>query len=81
MVAENGIVTAHPWQLRWERKSQQGSNAIDAAVATAFTLNVVEPNASGLGGGGFMVIRFADTGETAIIDYREVAPGGHRGHV
>lgn len=53
---------------------QKGGNAIDAAVATALALNVVEFNTAGVGGGGFMTVRFAKTGETICLDYREVAP-------
>jgi gamma-glutamyltranspeptidase/glutathione hydrolase len=50
-----------------------GGNAIDAAVAVGFALAVTHPYAGNLGGGGFMLARFAD-GRTAFIDFREKAP-------
>lgn len=53
---------------------KKGGNAVDAAVATGFALGVLEPNASGVGGGGFMIIKMKDMTEPVVIDFREMAP-------
>lgn len=52
---------------------RNGGNAIDAAVAVALTLGVVDGHNSGIGGGCFMLIRLAD-GKIVAFDGREMAP-------
>ncbi len=56
------------------RVLEEGGNAIDAAVAVAFALAVVNPSAGNLGGGGFMLVHLAEENKTISIDYRERAP-------
>ena len=53
---------------------RQNGHAVDAAVATALCLGVVNPMASGIGGGGFMIVRSASTLQTQAFDMRETAP-------
>jgi gamma-glutamyltranspeptidase / glutathione hydrolase len=53
---------------------KSGGNAIDAAVAVAFTLAVAHPQAGNLGGGGFLVYYDAKTKSIWTLDFREVAP-------
>ncbi len=53
---------------------RRGGNAIDAAVATAFALGVLEPNASGVGGGGFVIVKLVNMKDAVVIDFRESAP-------
>lgn len=80
------VCAAHPYAAEaGVDMLRRGGNAIDAALAVSFALMVVEPHASGLGGGGFMTIRMpqvnahdrsrhSEHGEVFFLDFRECAP-------
>ena len=53
---------------------RQEGNAVDAAVAVGYALAVAHPQASNIGGGGFMMLRYQEDGKTTAIDFREMAP-------
>ncbi len=73
------VATVNPYATRIAMDvAARGGNAIDAALAAAFTLGVVDGHNSGIGGGCFVLVRLAD-GRILAIDGREMAPAkAHR---
>jgi len=69
------VVTAHPLAAQAGLDMlKKGGNAVDAALAAACALNACEPFASGIGGGGFMVIYLSRLKKVTVINFREKAP-------
>jgi gamma-glutamyltranspeptidase/glutathione hydrolase len=69
------VVTANPHATQAALEMLRGGgNAVDAAVTAQWVLNVVEPQSSGLGGGGFLVLHDARRGAVVTLDGRETVP-------
>tara|TARA_B100001778_G_scaffold329729_1_gene331161 strand:+ start:854 stop:2569 length:1716 start_codon:yes stop_codon:yes gene_type:complete len=72
---ESMVVTRHFLASRVGNEIlKKGGNAVDSSIAISFALSVVLPQASPIGGGGFMIIYDAETNSNYALDYREMAP-------
>lgn len=76
---EGMISAANPYAVAaGETVLARGGSAVDAAIAAHAVLGLVEPQSSGLGGGGFMLVHDAERNRTLTLDGRETAPAEAR---
>ncbi len=76
------IAAAHPLAARAGREIlRAGGSAVDAAIAAEMVLTLVEPQSSGIGGGGFMLHYATESGEVGVYDGRETAPQAANPHM
>ncbi|WP_218079835.1 gamma-glutamyltransferase [Anthocerotibacter panamensis] len=72
---EGGVASGHPLATdAGIAVLKSGGNAFDAAVAVSLVIGVVEPEGSGIGGGGFAVLYDVKRKQSRALDFREVAP-------
>lgn len=85
VVSQQAVTAGHQLAVdAGEQMLDEGGNAVDAAIAASFAIGVIEPVASGIGGGGSLIIAGPE-GEPVFYDYREVVnnageiPDSHTG--
>jgi gamma-glutamyltranspeptidase/glutathione hydrolase len=80
VTSERGVVAAQHWLAARAGAAvlHDGGNAVDAAVATAFALGVVEPWMCGVGGAGYMVVWLAGEQRAVALDFQGMLPGDIR---
>lgn len=71
VASENGVATRVGMEAL-----RSGANAVDAAISVALALGVVQPESSGIGGGGFALVWDAESRKVTALDFREMAPAG-----
>lgn len=69
------VVSGHPLaSAAGARVLERGGNVVDAAIATSFTLGVVEPDASGIGGDGMALVFLKGMHEPVVVDFKDQTP-------